>query len=323
MSLTGWDATKKFSITIDAADVAVDEVDYPTRLNIGASAGITALDNTAIFAELGASSLKIAIEDGDSGNQCYVEIEQWDSANLTAQLWIKVPAVSSTVDTVVNFYYDSAQADNTTYVGVTTSTPAQNVWDTGFGAVYHMAQDPSGTAPQILDSTANANHGTTYGTMTSDELVAGVVGKAISFNGAGQYIEVPVNILDTITTWTAEFFVNTTIASGIDQAYLWWYSNVYGFGIHNTGTNLSYWFSTFWGQEAVSAVNDGLWHYDCNKFDGTDSYHIFDTTAEVVNAGFGGAWPGTTFRIGERQDAGNPITAIIDEIGRASCRERV
>ena len=57
-----------------------------------------------------------------------------------------------------------------------------------------MAQDPSGTAPQILDSTANANHGTTYGVWTSDELVAGVVGKAISFNGSGQYIEVSVNI---------------------------------------------------------------------------------------------------------------------------------
>ena len=191
MSLTGWDSTKKYAITIAAADVSADEVDFPHLLNIGVASGKTALNTTAIFTELGASSLKIAVEDGDSGNQCYVEIEQWDSANLTAQLWVKIPSLSSTVDTVVNLYYDSAQADNTTYVGVTTTVPAQNVWDAYFAAVYHMAQDPSGTAPQILDSTANANHGTTYGTMTSADLVDGLIGKAINFDGVDDYIEIP------------------------------------------------------------------------------------------------------------------------------------
>ena len=191
MSLTGWDATKKFSITIDAADVSADEVDFPHLLNIGVASGKTALDTTAVFTELGTSSLKIAVEDGDSGNQCYVEIEQWDSVNLTAQLWVKIPSLSSTVDIVVNLYYDSAQADNTTYVGVTTTVPAQNVWDAYFAGVYHMAQDPSGTAPQILDSTVNANHGTTHGTMTSADLVDGLIGKAINFDGVDDYIEIP------------------------------------------------------------------------------------------------------------------------------------
>jgi len=230
MALTGWDSNKKYSITIAAADVPSDEVDFPYLLNLSTASGLSALDITAIFTALGASSLKIAVEDGDTGNQCYVEIERWDDVNLSAQLWVKIPSLSSTVDTVINFYYDSLQADNTTYVGAITTVPAQNVWSNGFAAVYHMSQDPSGVAPQILDSTINANHGTTYGTMASTQLVDGLTGKALYFNGAGQYIEVPVNVLDTITTWTADFCVNTTI-TGVDQAYLWWSSvGIYGFG---------------------------------------------------------------------------------------------
>jgi len=78
---------------------------------------------------------------------------------------------------------------NSGYVGITTTAPAQNVWSNGFAAVYHMSQDPAGTAPQILDSTANANHGTTYGTMVSADLVDGLVGKAISFDGVDDYID--------------------------------------------------------------------------------------------------------------------------------------
>ena len=55
MSLTGWDSTKKYAITIVAADVSADEVDFPHLLNIGAASGKTALDTTAVFTELGRS----------------------------------------------------------------------------------------------------------------------------------------------------------------------------------------------------------------------------------------------------------------------------
>ncbi len=191
MSLAGWDSAKKYSFTISSADVPSDEVDFPNLLNLSSASGLSALDITAIFTELGASSLKFAVEDGDTGNQCYVEVERWDNVNLSAQLWVKIPSLSSTVDTVINFYYDSLQADNTTYVGATTTVPAQNVWNSGIVAIYHMSQDPSGVAPQILDSTANANHGTTYGTMVNADLVDGLVGKAISFDGVDDYIDLP------------------------------------------------------------------------------------------------------------------------------------
>lgn len=76
----------------------------------------------------------------------------------------------------------------TGYIGETGSVPAQMAWkpDTAFASL--MAQDPSGTAPQILDSTTNESHGTSYGTMTSGDLIDGTTGKLIEFDGTDDYI---------------------------------------------------------------------------------------------------------------------------------------
>jgi hypothetical protein len=52
-----------------------------------------------------------------------------------------------------------------------------------------MAQDPSGGADCIIDSSGNGNHGTPAGSMTSGGLVDGEIGKAIAFDGTDDYIE--------------------------------------------------------------------------------------------------------------------------------------
>jgi len=129
------------------------------------------------------NSKKIAITDSNN-NQLYTEIERWDSHNEQANLWIKVPTVSSGTNTELYLYYDSDHSDNTTYIGDTGDSATQNVWDSNFVGVWHMAQDPNGdVADAIKDSTSNANHGTPAGGMTSADLVDGKVGKAIDFDG--------------------------------------------------------------------------------------------------------------------------------------------
>jgi hypothetical protein len=35
-----------------------------------------------------------------------------------------------------------------------------DTWNADYGVVYHLKEDPAGTAPQAKDSTANAVHGT-------------------------------------------------------------------------------------------------------------------------------------------------------------------
>ena len=205
MAIAGWDSTKRIKIAIPGQ--ASDLVDFPVLVYLSISSGVTGFDCSAIFAELGSSSLKIAVEDADTGNQCYVEVESWDAANKRATLHVRVPLIPASGGTYIWLYYDNTQADNATYVGNTGDSPAQQVWDSNFLAVYHMAQDPSGTAPQVIDSTSNNNDATTNGAMTSADLVDGPTGKGLNLDGGDDYLDI-ANGPDNAAALTVEGFVS-------------------------------------------------------------------------------------------------------------------
>lgn len=175
--LSDW--KKRIKITIDHTKIDSDLSNFPVLLKVTYS---------AVFAELGVNSKKIAVTTSNGVTQNYVEIENWDNENTVAWLWTKVPTVVSGVDTDIYLYYDNSKADNTDYVGDIGSIPAQDVWDSNFVGVWHMSQDPSGGSGCIKDSTSNANHGTPGGSMTSGDLVDGKVGKALDFDGSDDYI---------------------------------------------------------------------------------------------------------------------------------------
>ncbi|MDX9896476.1 MAG: LamG-like jellyroll fold domain-containing protein [Desulfofustis sp.] len=137
--------------------------------------------HAAVFTELGTSSKKLSIQSGTT--QLPVEIEHWDATAAKAVLHTKVPTYAAAADGELILSYDNSQVDNDTYVGATGDTLAQSVWDANFAAVYHMAQDPSGTAPQLLDSTANNRRLATAGSMAAADLVDGLLGKSIAFDG--------------------------------------------------------------------------------------------------------------------------------------------
>ncbi|MBW2094205.1 MAG: DUF2341 domain-containing protein [Deltaproteobacteria bacterium] len=192
-SFQGWlsDWSKRIKLTISNENVDSDLSDFPVLIHLSTSSGTGSTDVSCVFDELGsdANRKKIAVTTSNGTTQCYVEVEKWDDANEEAWLWVKVPSVSSSADTDLYLYYDSSQADNTTYVGDTGDTAAQNVWDSNFKAVYHLAQDPSGGTDAIKDSTSNANHGTSTGSMTSDDLVDAKVGRGIELDGSDDLIE--------------------------------------------------------------------------------------------------------------------------------------
>lgn len=102
---------------------------------------------------------------GTENDKLAHEIEKYTTSTGELQAWVRVPSLSSTVDTVIYMYYGNATATN-----------QQNktaVWDGSAKMVQHLKEDPSGSAPQMIDSTANANNGTSGGTMTTGDQVAG------------------------------------------------------------------------------------------------------------------------------------------------------
>lgn len=175
---------KRIKLTIDNGDIDAALVNFPVLVYISASSGIGNTDLSGVFDELtlDANRKKIAVTTSDGVTQCYVEIERWDDANEKAWLWVKVPAVSNTADTVLYLYYDVSQPDNDTYVGDTNSTPAENVWDANFKMVHHMGTGATGET----DSTDGNNDLTEFGTV---DQIDGKVGKARDLLGTDDYFE--------------------------------------------------------------------------------------------------------------------------------------
>jgi hypothetical protein len=150
--LSGW--AKRVKLTIDHNDISASLSNFPFLVYLSTSTGRGSDDVSFVFDELGANSKKIAVTKSDGTNQLYVEIEKWNSSTEQAWLWVNATgtdSISSTTDTDFYLYYDSAQADNTTYVGDSGSRP--EVWDSNYVMVQHL-EETTGT---IVDSTGKNN----------------------------------------------------------------------------------------------------------------------------------------------------------------------
>lgn len=203
--LSDW--AKRIQLTIDDTNVDGNLSDFPVLVYISAASGIGDVDASPVFDELtsDANRKKIAVTSSDGTTQLYVEIEKWDDAGEKAWLWVKVPSILASGGETIYLYYDATKADNTTYVGDIGSAPGQTVWDSNFVFVCHMAQDPSGGAGAVKDSTSNGNNGTSGGTMLTEDLVSSLDGMGIQFDGSDDYIDFdsPV-VLDDISLLTLE-----------------------------------------------------------------------------------------------------------------------
>jgi hypothetical protein len=207
------DPSERIHYRISKDDVDLTLTDFPVTIHLDGK--------TAVFNELiTAHRKRIKVTTDPAGdNQCYVEIEYWDSDNDKATLHVKVPTVSHLTDTDLYFWYDSWASPNTTYVGDTGDAVAQNVWDSDFEVVYHMNQDPeNNSADDIIDSTSNENHGTPTG-FGSGTLVAGKSGRCIDFDGVDARITTKAATHQAANPHTAEVLFmneNLPVSAGYD-----------------------------------------------------------------------------------------------------------
>jgi len=150
--LSGW--SKRVKLTIDRNDITAPLSDFPVMVYLSTSSGRGSDNVACVFDELqsNANRFKIAVTTSEC-TELYVEIEKWDQASQKAWLWVRVPNITNSADTVLHLYYDRDHADNTAYVGDTNSTPAEMVWDGNFKMVQHLGEDST----VVHDSTANNN----------------------------------------------------------------------------------------------------------------------------------------------------------------------
>lgn len=179
---------RKCKLTIQNAKVPGTLTDFPVLLDLS-NLPSEMFDADGSYPALnGGGDIRFS-SDAAGTTQLACEIVSFvtnnDPALGSAEIWVKIPSLASATDTDFYVWYNKA---GETQPAVTDTYGRNNVWDSNFKLVQHMSQDPSGTAPQMIDSTSNSNDGTSAGTMTSGDLVAGKVGKGLDFDGTNDYI---------------------------------------------------------------------------------------------------------------------------------------
>ncbi|HWQ96080.1 MAG TPA: DUF2341 domain-containing protein [Candidatus Methylomirabilis sp.] len=174
-------------ITIDHTKILSPLINFPILINLNKISGINSINTGAIFNELGTQYKKISIKTS-GGTELYAEVEKWNNSGKEAWIWVNVPSISSTSDTVLYLNYSSSWVDNIEHIGDTGSKAAENVWNSEYKTVMHMAQDGKG---EYKDSTRNHHGGTGNGVSGSPTRRPGWLEGNQFFDGNNDYISIP------------------------------------------------------------------------------------------------------------------------------------
>jgi len=299
---------QRIEMTIAAADIDAAQTDFPLPIKLGIAVGIGADDVSAIFDEVGADFLKIAITD-ESGQQLNVQVISWDEVAETALLHVKVPSISSTVDTILYFYYDALYSNNHEFVGSSRSAPAIMVWDLDFALVCGFNESPA--ASDLLDYTAHLRDGTPAGSMDGSDLIAGYWGNAWAFDAVDDIISWS-DILDfdgdDLLTLEAIFRSSASgtaanILSKQEDAgdFQGWFFSLRAGSSYELAFDIDGGVNRYFATGATGSLNDGSWHQGGLTWDGVDAASMIivvdgadDTDTPVANTD-----PGATTNVTE------------------------
>jgi hypothetical protein len=197
-------SNRTFTFTTETAPVSWWDNSWPYRKRI-------ALDHTEVSASLTGFPVLIdttdsdlaskAQSDGDdivftteTGTKLNHEIEFYNASIGHLIVWVRVPSLSSSVDTVLYMYYGNA--------GASSQENVAGVWDSNFMMVQHLSE----TSGTHYDSTANDNDGTVSGAVQG---VSGKIDGADDFDGTNDEVSIPHS--NTLTGFTGAMTVSVWV----------------------------------------------------------------------------------------------------------------
>jgi YD repeat-containing protein len=247
------------AITIDHTKVPnTDQVDFPVLISGTYSYLATSGNGGSVT---NANGYDIVFASDLAGlHTLPFEQESYNASTGAVIYWVSVPTLSHTTDTVIYMFYGNP--------GITTSQASKTVWDSYYKAVWHLDQDPTGSVPQVPDSTANGNNATAQGTWSSSAQVGGQIGGSLSFTSANSDYLSTANSFNNPGTETVQAWFKSTSTSG---------TKIIGFENAQTGTGSSNYDRQIWlGTDGKvhgglictypgslttgSTYNDGNWH---------------------------------------------------------------
>ncbi|HUK38823.1 MAG TPA: DUF2341 domain-containing protein [Methanomicrobiales archaeon] len=184
------------------------------------------------------------------------ELESYNWNGGTMVVWVKVPALSPTTDTVIYMYYGNSNAPNQ-------QNPTA-VWSPDYTGVWHLNASFS-------DSTSNGNGGTNNATTD----VGGQIGAGRSFSNGNSVTIADAGSLDmtagqdfTMSAWvkTSQAAVAGTWPALFRKVNDPTRTEGYGLYLHNQNLNGGHWYfeledGPYYGAYGLNNIADGTWHY--------------------------------------------------------------
>jgi len=183
--------TRRIPLTIAAGAVTVDLTDFTVLVDI------TDLD-LAANAQTDGDDLRFTAADGVTS--LAHEIERWNPGTGELIAWVRLPSLPSAATSTIYLYYGAADA------------PAQSApratWPAATFGAWHLDRDPAGPAPQADDRTAFNHDGVARGAMTGSDLVPGLIGNALDFDGIDDHLDLGQWEVATLHETTVSAWVN-------------------------------------------------------------------------------------------------------------------
>lgn len=270
-------------VEIDPDKVPGDLTDYVVYVDL-ADMDVTGTD---MWDTVRSDCGDIRVTKSDGTTQLAREIVSCNTGTKTGEMHVKYDGtLSSSATTTMRVWYNGTDTEP----AVSATYGLNNVW-TDYEFVWHLDEDPSGTAPQMIDSTGNGEDGTSSGSMTTSDEVTAKIGNGLSFDGSNDVISAATGLLGQIQT-SGEYHISLWVLNDTAPG---WFNMV--FGINNASTDpvmLSGDFSnsnntkmrhnsTSGSSDVIVAADSAVWNETWNKitmrWNGSTVYTRFNGAA--------------------------------------------
>lgn len=213
--------------------------------------------------------------DGIGGSPLTFQLVNYDAASGAFQMYVKIPTLSSTVDTVIYLYFGDAS--------ISTDGSSTTTWPSAFKAVYHFEENAGNTT--VTDATGGTAAASVQNTSvihtTSGELSSG-----FTFNGASDKVTAPaISAIVNVTNVSFSLWVKLTssvdfmgvmvksISTALERFGI--IMGGTGFG-NNLGLGMVYGggASSFFAYTAGSLVSTGTWFHVAATWDGSQATNV-------------------------------------------------
>ncbi len=250
----GW--LRARAITVDHTKVAADLTNYAVLVN-GTYSYLKTVANGGHVRNTDGFDI-IFTDSYNSSAKLDWEIENYNPVTGNIQAWVRLPAVSSSVDTIFFMFYDNVSIS--TFQGDVPGT-----WNSSFKGVYHLSGDQLGTGyANTTDSTVNDNDGTPSG-LLNEVSVVGIVDGGCLYSGAGDGIQVAASASLRIQDFSMSLWAIPQSIGG------------FGFGLPLAAESANAGITSGWNLSVSGADNKIKFRY----FDG--SAQLFSSTITLTN----------------------------------------